>query len=232
MMRGSSFRQTKRRRTTSKALGSSSVVPVSAARAESNLAKKVVRIEKLVRGLKPEVKYFDLNAAFVNVVGASGASTSLVPIAQGSDNVNRIGDKIRVVSIQCFLRVATNAASLGGTPTDEQFCRWVIVQDKQTVSDSVATPSSIVASPLLPHVALSNFVGSGEQPDRFNYLYWSPLISAARITDGSLAGVLLIILLLQRSRQWWYITRRLILSLGTTALPDRTFRRMVLFWFF
>lgn len=72
MMTGSSFRQTKRRRTTSKALAGSSVVPVTAARAEANLAQKVLRLERAVKQIKPEVKYFDLSTSSTNVSAANG----------------------------------------------------------------------------------------------------------------------------------------------------------------
>lgn len=183
-MRGSNFRQRKRARIGSK---NKSLVPVSVRKAESNLAQKVVQLSKYVKGLKPEVKYITATTSFANVADTVGAVANLVPIPAGTNFTERVGDKIRVKSIYCRLRVATNTGSLGVAPSDDEFTRFCIVQDTQAISSTGPVASDVVYSVTTPQDPIPNIAS---QPGRFRWLWTSPLMHHAKMCNNGLQGAI------------------------------------------
>lgn len=155
MMRGSSSRPLKRRRTTSRALGGSSVVPVTAARAEMNLAKKVMRLERVIKTYQPEMKFADLSQTSVNVNSATGLQLSLSAIAQGALINDRIGDKIMVKLIEFHVE-AVYSGSVASSTTDNPSWRVYIVKDTQQIADTAPAGSDLVDQPSLPMIQLMN----------------------------------------------------------------------------
>lgn len=166
-MTGSSFRQTKRRRTTSKALAGSSVVPVTAARAEANLAQKVLRLERAVKQIKPEVKYFDLSTSSNNVSAANGVVIHLSQIAAGTGVSQRVGDAIRSLWYDINLSVTLSSA-VNATNENPSF-RFYIAQDTQQVGDTAPVGADLVDQPSNPKVQLLNILVTMQK--RFKVLY-------------------------------------------------------------
>jgi len=160
-------------------------VVVSSKQASMALAKKVSKLSKLVRGIQPELKFFTGSGTFSQVTDTAGAAASVVLIAAGTDQGERISDRIRIKRFQLEVRLATGVSSLGATPTSEEFSRFILVQDTQQVSDTVVTPTDVlqnVANPAFPVLNVSNAVG------RYKMLWVSPLFCHARIASASVAG--------------------------------------------
>lgn len=166
-MIGSSFRQTKRRRTTSKASGGSSVVPVTAARAEANLAQKVLRLERAVKQIKPEVKYFDLSTSSNNVSAANGVVIHLSAIAAGTGVSQRVGDAIR--SVWYDINLAVTMSSVFNATNENPSFRFYIAQDMQQVGDAAPAGADLVDQPSNPKVQLLNILVTMQK--RFKVLY-------------------------------------------------------------
>lgn len=160
-------------------------VAVSSRQAEVALAKKVARLTKLVKGITPEVKYLDTNLTFINVGSASGALGNIMALAQGADFNQRIGDKVRVKGIQFFVRISTAAGSIGASPTSEEFTRFMLVRDTQTVADTLPSPALVVNDPARPAYPVLN---TANALGRFIIMWTSPLFVHSRCAQSSVAG--------------------------------------------
>lgn len=160
--------------------------PVSSSQAQVNLAKKVAKLQKVVRGITPEVKFFELTSTFPNISDTAGGVVHQSQIAAGTDITNRIADKVRIKAIRLQVRISTATASIGTTPTHEEFSRFILVQDLQQVSDTTPAASAIVQAPSLPQFPTPALDSNG----RFRWLWVSPLFQHARIATSSAVAAL------------------------------------------
>lgn len=131
---------------------SNSVVPVSAKQAEINLASKVVRLEKLVRGLKPEVKYIDTSLTTSNVP-TTGTVIHFTSVAQGTAINTRVGDAIRCLWFQINFQALFSESILISTNESPTF-RFYVVQDLQQAPDTAPTLGTLVDNPGTPNIQL------------------------------------------------------------------------------
>uniref|UniRef100_UPI004048C568 hypothetical protein n=1 Tax=Rheinheimera sp. TaxID=1869214 RepID=UPI004048C568 len=151
----------------SKAAQTSGLVQVSARQAESNLAQKVVKLTKLVKGLKPEVKYVDTSLTTNNVPVATGSVILLSGIAGGTGVNQRVGDL--VTSLWWNLNVSlTNTSSFNATNENPSY-RFYIVRDNQQVGDTAPTGADLVDQPSLPKIQLLNVATTMQK--RFQVLF-------------------------------------------------------------
>lgn len=160
--------------------------PVSAAQAQVTLAKKVAKLQKVVRGIAPEVKFASVNTIFTNVADTVGSTSPLLQIAAGTDVTDRISDKIRIKAIRLQVRVDTSTGSLGTTPNNGEFTRFLLVQDLQQVSDTTPSAGVIVRSTSTPQFPEPAFDSNG----RFKWLWVSPLFCHSRICDSKVVAAL------------------------------------------
>lgn len=166
MMRGSAFRQTKRARYTKPSAGSASLVPVSKAKAEMNLARKVQQLSKFVKGLRPEIKYLDLSLTTTNITTATGLTIHLTQIAQATAVNSRIGENVQVRWVEFHIEVPYTT-SVAASITDNPTYRVYVVQDLQQVASMSPALSDLVDQPALPLVQLFNV----SEQKRFRVLY-------------------------------------------------------------
>jgi len=139
---------------------------VSAARAESNLAKKVVRLERLVKGLKPEIKFTDISLASNNISSANGAVIHMTQIAQGAAINQRISENVLVKHVEMHMEISTGTGVALST-NDNPSYRVYIVQDKQQVADTSPAVIDFVDQPSLPVTQLTQVT----EQKRFRILY-------------------------------------------------------------
>lgn len=152
-------RSIKRRRTLSK----TGLIPVSASAAESNLASRVVALSKLVKGLKPEIKFIDVDVSGTNVSTANGLVTLMTPITQGVTVSNRVGEAVKLVSWQINFQAIPDTSASNVMPC----FRFYVVQDMQQAVDTVPTGALLVDQPSLPQIQLLNI----NQQKRFRILF-------------------------------------------------------------
>lgn len=143
------------------------MVPVTAARAEANLAQKVLRLERAVKQIKPEVKYFDLSLTNNNISVANGLVVHLTGIAAGTGVSQRVGDAIRAQWLQINLSVT--ASSYFNATNENPSFRFYIVQDTQQIGDTTPAGSDLVDQPPLPKIQLLNILVTMQK--RFRVLY-------------------------------------------------------------
>lgn len=156
-----------RRSSSRSSVGSRALVPVSAKQAESNLALKVVRLTKLVKGLKPEVKYIDTSLSTNNVPVATGIVIHLTGIAGGTSVAQRVGDAVATLWWNVNLSL-TNSSSANATNENPSY-RFYVVRDNQQVGDTAPTGADLVDQPSLPKIQLLN--ASTTMQKRFQILY-------------------------------------------------------------
>lgn len=161
--------------------------PVTPAQAQVSLAKKVAKLQKVVKGIKPEVKYAEITSSFPNISDTAGGVVHQTQIAAGTDLQNRIADKIRIKAIRLQVRISTSSNSIGVLPTNEEFSRFLLVQDLQQVSDTTPAASAIVTTPSSPQFPTPALDSNG----RFKWLWVSPLFYHARITSGATVAALI-----------------------------------------
>lgn len=166
MMRGSAFRQTKRARYTKPSAGSASLVPVSKAKAEMNLARKVQQLSKFVKGLRPEIKYLDLSLSTTNITTSTGLTIHLTQIAQATAVNSRIGENVQVRWVEFHIEIPYSS-SVAAVTSDNPTYRVYIVQDLQQVASTSPALSDLVDQPALPIVQLFNV----SEQKRFRVLY-------------------------------------------------------------
>lgn len=161
------FRRGFKRSRRSKEALKSSLVPVSAKQAETNLAAKVVKLTKLVAGLKPEVKYIDVSLSSNNVSVANGLVIFLAPVSQGTNVNQRVGDLISTLWWNC--NISLTASSAQNATNENPAYRFYIVRDTQQVGDTAPTGADLVDQPGLPKTQLLNIVTTMQK--RFQVLY-------------------------------------------------------------
>lgn len=167
MMQGSTFRQTKRARTSKATVSKGSLVPVSVKQAEINLAQKVVKLTKLVAGLRPEIKYVDTSISTNNVSVANGIVIHLTGIAGGTGINQRVGDAVNMLWWNVNLSL-TNSSSFNATNENPSF-RFYIVRDTQQVGDTAPAGADLVDQPSLPKIQLLNVASTMQK--RFQIIY-------------------------------------------------------------
>lgn len=155
------------RRSSRSSVGSRALVPVSARQAENNLAQKVVKLTKLVKGLKPEVKYIDTSLSTNNVPVATGSVIHLTGIAGGTNVAQRVGDAVTSLWWNVNLSL-TNTSSFNATNENPSY-RFYIVRDNQQVGDTAPAGGDLVDQPSLPKIQLLNI--STTMQKRFQVLY-------------------------------------------------------------
>lgn len=118
-----------------------------------SVVQKVTRLERVVRSLKPELKFIDLNNDATNVSTANGLVTHLTALAGGTTQTTRVGNAIRISSIQVnWLPVL----SLGSVDVQQanSGVRFFVVQDTQQAVDAAPTAALIFDQPSLPFTNL------------------------------------------------------------------------------
>jgi len=169
-------------------VGTKSVVPVTSKQAEINLAKRVMQLSKIVKNQAPELKHFDAALSFTDVADTAGGISHLTAIAQGTDNLLRIGDEITVRKIYIQTRVILSSGSVPILPLDTNFCRFILVQDLQQIGDTSPTVSQMFAVTSSPQTPLLNIDSLG----RFKILWMSPLklftMMASKYDDGVISA--------------------------------------------
>lgn len=149
--------------------GMRSVVPVTSKQAERNLAKRVMRLSRLVSVRKPEAKAFDLSFGTSNVSVSTGAVIPLTAIASGASSVLRVGDKIHVTGIDFQFIPNIDAGSVSSTG-NVQAIRFAIVQDMQQVPGTAPSAAGALTSVFdnaNPVIALKSHAGL----TRYKFLY-------------------------------------------------------------
>jgi hypothetical protein len=142
------------------------LVPVSSAVAERNLARKVLKLEKLVKNIKPESKIVDVSLVLNNIVSATGAVIHLNPVAAGTGISGRTGEKILVREVQAHIE-AFYTGSIAATINDNPTWRVYIAVDKQQIGDTAPTCADLVDSVNTPVDQMSNDIFQ----NRFRILY-------------------------------------------------------------
>lgn len=204
-----------------------SVVPVSSRQAEANLAKRVMRLSKLVALRKPELKHFDTSLSAINISDTAGASQNLVAIGNGTDDLGRIGDSIRITRIQGHVRISTASGSLGSLPSAEEMIRMNVVQDTQQVSDTIPGPISVFAS-VGPATQLTN---ESFNHNRFRVLAASPLFIGARlVAEGTPAAITYFTSPTQSSVWEFDLKCNIVCSYNGTAATDIERNGIYLMW--
>lgn len=155
------------RRRSSDTSRSRALVPVSQAQADRNLANKVVKLTKLVRGIRPEVKYVDLSLNTSNVSVASGIVIHLTAIASGVGINQRVGDLVTALWWNVNLSL-TSTSSFAATNENPAY-RFYIVRDTQQVGDTAPVGGDLVDSPSLPKIQLLNVLTTMQK--RFQVLF-------------------------------------------------------------
>lgn len=138
----SSYSSSKRAR-----IGSKALIPTKKA-----VDREISRMLR-VRGLNPELKFFYTTATATAFAG-SGIVDCLVSIAQGSDETNRIGDRIKVKRIEIRGYVQS-----GNQPFDQASCALVI--DRQMNGTVPPMNVSTTATTAAPFVYVSTGAPSG-----------------------------------------------------------------------
>lgn len=141
-------------------------VSVSVRSAEQNLARKVAAIARAVKSYSPEVKYFSAANAGVNVATATGQVVHLSAIANGNTETDRIGDNIRLVSLE-FNFNSSWANSINVAVNESPAWRFYIVQDLQQVLSTSPSVSDLITVPGDPQLHLRNSL----QEKRFRVLF-------------------------------------------------------------
>jgi len=111
---------------------SNSSRPAKRYKASPSDHSKLVRLQRTVNLLKPEVKCAQFTGSFANVVGGTGAIDYLSQVAQGVTKGARLGDQIRVTRLQ--IRIQGTAPVANSSVVN----RIIIVRDKSQVG---GTPS-------------------------------------------------------------------------------------------
>lgn len=144
---------------------SSSTVPVSGRQAEYNLANKVLRLQKITRSLKPEVKFSDVSISKTNVT-LTGDSVQLAQIAQGLTLIGRVGNKVDIKSIYVagFISTAATSFDLLG----DYYWRCMVVFDKDAGNAVVSNVQTLVVD----NAALPvNMLYQNTNLDRFKIMW-------------------------------------------------------------
>lgn len=109
--------------------------------------KRRVYTPKPARYIRPtgEVKFFDFNFNSAPVPTAGAVKNSFLTIAQGVDESERIGRKIRVIGVAWHLKISLPALAGGAAPNPGDSARVILYIDKQcngataTVGDVLET---------------------------------------------------------------------------------------------
>ena len=153
-------------RTKSKDARSTALVAVSKQQAETNLARKVLQLSKYVKGMRPEMKFVDLNLSQTNVSQVAGTSQLMSAIAAGAGVNQRIGENVQVRYIELHFE-AIFLSSIAVATNDNPSYRLYIVQDKQQVQNASPAVADLVDAPSLPTIQLFNV----QEQKRFRVIY-------------------------------------------------------------
>lgn len=149
------------------------------------LAAQVKSLQKIVKLLAPEKKYFDVSINATNITTA-GSVTNLVGIAQGDGITNRTGNAVNVTNITCkgiFERGSSALAAIGYK------YRVLVVVDKQQIADTAPAAGDIIADAAYTANPLTCLPNTANL-ERFRILWTSPLMEMAKgcVTAANVAG--------------------------------------------
>jgi len=155
-------------------------VPVSKDQSQLNLARKVVRLERVTRGLKPESKFSDVSLNITNASQVSGSSVQINQIAQGTTNSTRVGNSIDIKSVYIACSIATGATSFD--LLGDYYWRVMVVLDTDAGVTYSGPGNLVVDQPSLP----VNMLYNNLYLKRFRIMYDSGpmLINAIQSTPG------------------------------------------------
>lgn len=94
-------------------------------RRSSNLTSRLNRINKKLQQLKPEKKHFDKSLDFSCT--NNEACTSMCDIAEGVGSGDRIGLRVRPLSLHCNYQLQWN-----NTATQETSCKVMVILDRES----------------------------------------------------------------------------------------------------
>jgi len=172
--------------------------PAGGGSAIPRMQTQIARISREVG--KPERKYIDTAISLINVSDAAGAAQTLVSVAQGTGNDNRVGNKIRIRHMHVQVRLSEDDNSLGTTCTASTYVRCFIVQDTQQTSDTVPTVTDIFTNVALPQFPVINRNTQG----RYKILKTFPLWNGAMIRDHETEAALVTPKAPTQSNVWVY----------------------------
>lgn len=156
----------KRLRTKSSDARSTALVAVSKQQADVNLARKVIQLSKYVKGLKPEMKFIDLNLSSTNVPFTTGVTQLMSSIGAGTNVNQRVGENVQVKYLEMHFE-AGFINSVAAAVNDNPSYRVYIVQDRQQIATTSPALSDLVDVPGLPTVQLLNV----QEQKRFRIIY-------------------------------------------------------------
>jgi len=167
---------------------------VTSDQAQQNLARKVAKLSRSIRSIAPERKISINTYGFTNVTDTIGTVAPLLSIVAGTDVSDRVGDKIRIKSIRLVLLSLLLLVSIGVTPTNNEFSRFLLVQDMQAVSDGTPVAQDVVQAVNRPDFLLRLWI----RLVVLNGLWVSPLIHHAQIAYVSTSAAVLLLCCPQR----------------------------------
>lgn len=142
-------------------------------RTSGTLTQQVKSLQKIVKGLSPEIKYLDTSLVITDITNA-GNVTHLTAVAQGDTQSTRTGNTINVKTLHwqlhCRCSTATNTSAF----------RYAIVMDKEQVGDTAPAITDVFTSndPVVSLPSLDNL-------ERFRMLYISPVFDCQSIQNNS-----------------------------------------------
>jgi len=153
------------------------------------LAAQVKSLQKIVKLLAPEKKYFDVSLNNSNIT-VTGAVTNIVGIAQGDGITNRTGNAVNVTNITVKGLWERNSDALAAIGFKY---RVLVVCDKQQIADTAPSCGDVIADSAYtanPLICLPNTANL----ERFRILWTSPLYEMAKgcITAANAASTALV----------------------------------------
>lgn len=143
-------------------------------RTTGTLVQQVKSLQRVVKALSPEKKFFDVSLNQTNVSN-TGAVTHVTGIAEGDSLNTRTGRLINVLSVS-----VKGSWTRGSTTSTASPCyRVLLVCDKQQVADTLPSCSDVISDAGFsahPIMVLPNTANL----ERFRLLYVSPLMESAR----------------------------------------------------
>lgn len=139
------------------------------------LTQQVKSLQRAVKKLAPETKYFDVSLNQTNIT-VNGAITHITGIAQGDTLTSRTGNSINVTNVTCKGTWVRNSDTSSGAGFNY---RILVVVDTQQVADTNPAPSDVISDAGFtanPIMCLPNTANL----ERFRILYTSPLYEGSR----------------------------------------------------
>lgn len=154
-------------------------------RTSGTLTQQVKSLQRAVKKLAPETKYFDVSLNQSNIT-VSGSVTHITGIGQGDTLTTRTGNAINVTNITCKGTWVRGSDALAAASFNY---RILVVVDTQQVADTNPTAAAVITDggfTANPITCLPNT----DNLERFRVLYTSPLYESAKgcLTAANVSG--------------------------------------------